>query len=69
MKAAAPLRKDHYRVRLRTRANRNPFEFEHSLIERDIGYAPAVCLLFADGISPTWSHNFSAQFKLYRTHQ
>ena len=45
MKAAAPLRKDHYRVRLRTRANRNPFEFEHSLIERDIGYAPAGVLV------------------------
>jgi hypothetical protein len=36
----------HYRVRLRTRANRNPFEIEHSLIERDIGCAPAGVLVF-----------------------
>ena len=40
-----PLRKDHYRVRLRTRAKRNPFEFEQSLIEHDIGYAPAGVLV------------------------
>jgi hypothetical protein len=58
----------HYRVRLRTRANRNPFEIEHSLIERDIGCAPAGVLVFCRRNIADRFHNFSARFKLYRTH-
>ena len=64
MRVAAPLRKDHYRVRLRTRA-RNPFELEQSWLSTTSATLLQVCLLFAEGISATWSHNFRAQFKLY----